>query len=79
MEHETKTQIFRYKDFFIRPASYQLRSGGWVPEVTVSWQNGSVEVELPPIHPSSDETYSTCEEANQLAIALAKKWVDEEG
>jgi hypothetical protein len=66
-----------YKKYLIRPDSQSLRSGGWMPRAWVVPQRGprgAQHVILP-----QKETRPTREQANQYAIELAKKWIDEQG
>ena len=66
-----------YKGYLIRPDSRALKSGGWGPRALVVSPRGSRGAQQS-IFPRA-ETRPTLEQANQYAIELAKKWIDEQG
>ena len=66
-----------YKHYLIRPDSQALPSGGWRPRAWVVSPRGSRSAQQPIFPPT--ETRPTLQQANQYAIELAKKWIDEQG
>lgn len=70
-------QSIPYKKYLIRPDSQSLRSGGWAPRALVVSPTGSRRARHS-IAPQR-ETRPTVQQANQYAIELAKKWIDEQG
>ena len=65
-----------YKSYVIWLQSYELKSGGWVPNALVvvpeAEGNGQQEVQYP-----AGGTLALREEADVQAFAMAKQWVDE--
>ncbi len=66
-----------YKKYLIRPDSQSLRSKGWMPRAWVILQAGPRRAQQA-ILPDK-ETRPTREQANQYAVELAKRWIDERG
>ena len=66
-----------YKQYLIRPDSQALPSGGWRPRAWVVSPRGSRGAQQPIFPPA--ETRPTLQQANQYAIELARKWIDEQG
>jgi hypothetical protein len=66
-----------YKGYLIRLDSQALKSGGWQPRAWVVSPRGPRGARQS-IFPRT-ETRPTLEQANQYAIELAKKWIDEQG
>lgn len=73
---------FRYKGYIIEPRSEQVREGpnnlaGWVPKVWLErHEGGSVEtfpISLP------DRIVPAQEEADRIALQLARQWIDANG
>ena len=67
-----------YRGYRIEPKSYELRDGGWVPEVVVACYSGG-SVHTRPLHPRKDVTFPTREEADRYSIEMAKVWIDHQG
>jgi len=70
-------QTVPYKNYLIRPDSQALKSGGWRPRASVVLLRGPRRAQQSVS--SGTETRPTLEQANQYAIELAKKWIDEQG
>ncbi|HXH10042.1 MAG TPA: hypothetical protein VNP04_09830 [Alphaproteobacteria bacterium] len=71
--NETKIE---YKDYVLWIQSYERKVGGWVPKalVVIPAAEGNGQQEL---QPPVEATVPTREEADQEAVAMAKRWVDE--
>jgi len=65
-----------YESYLIRVDSQALRSGGWRPRAWVVSPRGSRGGQQS-VFPQT-ETRPTLQQANQYAIELAKKWIDEQ-
>jgi hypothetical protein len=65
-----------YENYLIWLHSYELKSGGWVPQalVVIPSEEGNGEQEL--IEPGAS-TFATREEADCQAFAMSKQWIDE--
>jgi len=75
--HGHRMQAIPYKNHLIRPDSPALASGGWRPRAWVVSPRGSRRAQHPIFPPG--ESRPTLQQANQYAIELAKKWIDEQG
>ena len=68
---------FRYKQYAITARSFR-RAGGWVPQAEVDDGRG-VGTEAHTLEWKGAHTFPTRQLADERALALAKRWVDERG
>jgi hypothetical protein len=68
----------RYKGWEIEVQSFESDGGQWLPGAIVSVSSGgsvrTVRLPAPP-----DVAFNTEQDADQYAVALAQRWVDERG
>ena len=67
----------RYKGYPVRACSYELKAGGWVPQVIVFESTNRRKVEHPPLLPPEDMTFSTRQQADKYALGMAKRFVNQ--
>jgi hypothetical protein len=72
---------YQHKGYIVRVRCYQRGTSekplGWVPEVELVRPEGS-EVTIQSVS-LPDQVYPTKEKAEQIALQLARQWIDEKG
>ena len=66
----------RYKGYLIREYSYELKTGGWVPQAIVFDPASRGMAEHPPLSPTEEVTFPTRQLARQYAVDMAKRFVN---
>ncbi len=67
----------RYKRYLIRECSYELETGGWVPQAIVFEPTQRGMKEHPPLLSANDATFSTRQHAADHALGMAKSFVNQ--
>ena len=67
----------RYKNYPVRVCSYELKAGGWVPQVIVFGSTNRRKVEHPPLLAPKDVTFSTRQQADEYALGIARRFVNQ--
>ena len=70
-------QHILYKQYAIAATSFR-RAGGWVPQAEVKDGQGA-GTEVHALEWKGPHTFPTRQLADQRALAMAKRWVDERG
>ncbi len=67
-----------YKNHLIHGESFQRENNGaWVPQYTVTRQDGATEkVDFPSHQYQFNHAYSTEVEADEFAVHMAQAWID---
>ena len=67
-----------YRGRIVEPQSYRTADERWRPKVLIIPNHGG-SVRTSPVFAPPDKTFATEGEANEYAVEMAKKWVDEPG
>lgn len=67
-----------YRDYLIQCESFQREeNGAWVPQYTVTRQDGATEKKEYPAHQYQfNQAYATAREADEFAVQKARDWID---
>ncbi len=68
-----------YKGYRITPNSSELPNGKWLPVAELEIHSGERVIVKPTVRAPDEHAKATKEEADQYALLMAQKWIDERG
>ncbi len=66
----------RRRECVIRPMSYELKSGGWIPEASVFIHRGDSVIEQL-LHAAEGIVLKTQDDADNYAVGMSIRWIDQ--